>query len=72
MATQMTSIHTRLPAWSVSQEHGLSAEPVAQAACPCQAVCHGSCEIVLINTPGHAKSCRMTADVPGLEGVPVQ
>lgn len=41
-------------------------------ACPCQAVCHGPCEMVLINTLGHAKSCEMTADVLGLQGVPAQ
>lgn len=33
MATQMIPTHTGLPGWSVSQEHRLSAEPVAQAAC---------------------------------------
>lgn len=38
-------------------------------ACPCQAMCHGPCEMVLINTLGHAKSCETTADVLGLQGV---
>lgn len=32
---------------------------------PCQAVCHGPCATVLINTAGHAKSCETTADVLG-------
>lgn len=39
---------------------------------PCQAVCHGPCATVLINTAGHAKSCETTADVLGLRECPAQ
>lgn len=66
MATQMIPTYTGLLAWSVSHTGFQQSRLPKRLACLCQAVCHGSCETVLINTLGHAKSCRMTADVPGL------